>query len=531
MKTLRFYLKTLLCLLAVGLSGLASATSVYNAGTGLSFTPGGLSNSGVVVGSTVSTSSPSPTGCSGSACSYTQTIDYYLTGANASSASQISTMTTTISGGNSEVSSASGDYAISTNTFGYYLSSPIETGSTNPSPSTCKTGCAITSPIMSFVPSSTNPALPTSSVTTDVGSTFVGVNHNGIIAGNGDFAGSDVPMEGIFGDVVNTAAGTMTLFKGTVTGLSSTNYVSVTDTSPTSADQAQLLTPTNTFVNIANLGYGAQTGGVNSTGQVVGTVYTGPPLASSASDGGALYANGNYYYGRAMLTGTNGSGTEVFGTANGVSSVGTAVNSSGQIGGYVVLSTGQTEAFISTAHGGLLVGIGAGALTDSTQVSFLNDYGQAIIFDSTTGMDYLYSAGVVVPLSSLISGFAPINPCSAQGFTCYTQQVVGFNNSGDILLNDPTLYSPTSSTSLSSSSLSTVSGATSLTSTSTYESMSTAQGGATPSSSFYTDPSTSTGSGSLQTAGVPDPAISGLLLLAVLGVAGLRRRKTEVLPA
>ena len=82
---------------------------------------------------------------------------------------------------------------------------------------------------------------------------------------------------------------------------------------------------------------------------------------------------------------------QVFGTANGAASFGTVINSSGQVGGgYITLASGQTEAFLSTARGGLMVGLGAGASTDSTQVAFLNDSGQAIIWDTTSGMDYLY---------------------------------------------------------------------------------------------------------------------------------------------
>ncbi len=211
------------------------------------------------------------------------------------------------------------------------------------------------------------------------------------------------------------------------------------------------------------------------------------------------------------------------GTANGVSSFGTAVNQSGQIGGYVTLASGQTEAFLSTAHGGLMVGIAPGAATDSTSVIFLNDNGQAIIWDSTSQMDYLYSAGVVVPLSSLISGFTAGNG----------QQIVGFNNAGQILLSDPSLDSVASTSNLSANYLSTLSGATSITSLSSYAAMASAQSGATPSASFYTAPSTSTGSGTLTTVGtfaaptpsVPGPSTATLLALASLGLLGLKRRR------
>ena len=104
---------------------------------------------------------------------------------------------------------------------------------------------------------------------------------------------------------------------------------------------------------------------------------------------------------------------------------------------------------------------------------------------------------------------------------------MGFNNSGQILLSDPGLYSPGVGETLSASTLSGLSGAVNNSSTSTFQQVSAAQGGATPTSTFYTDPTASTSSialGTVGSSGVPGPATEGLLLLAALGVLGLRKR-------
>lgn len=256
MKSMRFYLKTLFCLLTVGFSGLAAAGSVYGPSTGLSFTPGALSNNGAVVGGTISSSGILPTGCTGSNCHSLVTYDYYLTGNNATNAQQISTFTMYEGSSTSQHTTPSGDYAISTNNFGWNLSAPVETGPVNPIPSSCGSGCSITAPVMSFV----------------------GVNDNGIIVGNADFIGSDVPLQGTYGSVVNTAADTMTLVNGAVTGLSSTNFVSLNGPSNTFPGVARLLTPSNQLVTTTDLGYGSVSYGVNATGQLVGAAMTGAQI-------------------------------------------------------------------------------------------------------------------------------------------------------------------------------------------------------------------------------------------------------------
>ena len=182
---------------------------------------------------------------------------------------------------------------------------------------------------------------------------FVGVNDNGVIAGNADFVGSDVPLEGTWGSVYNRTSGTMTLFNGTVTGLSSSNYVSFytpsanvynpqTQTNSFTNQTINLLTPNLTEVNVGDFGYGGFTGGVNATGEMTGGLYT--------SAAGQAYTGTQYSV--AFKTGSNGAGTQYFGTANGVYSAGTVINSSGQVGGYITLASGQTEAFLSTARGG-----------------------------------------------------------------------------------------------------------------------------------------------------------------------------------
>lgn len=189
-------------------------------------------------------------------------------------------------------------------------------------------------------------------------------------------------------------------------------------------------------VTISDLGYGSTAAALNDAGQVTGSVYTSAAgsyetiqenLGSTVVGVWNLQTT-NSFNTRAIRTGANASGLTVFGTANGLSSTGLAINNAGQVGGYLTLAGGQTEAFISSAHGSLLVGIGAGSTGDSTQVDFLNGLGQAIVQDTSTGLWYLYSAGSVVPLTSL---------GSVAGDT-----VVGFNDAGQILLQDPQLLSP-----------------------------------------------------------------------------------------
>lgn len=366
------------------------------------------------------------------------------------------------------------------------------------------------------------------------------INDNGQIAAQVQMAGSnDEPYAGTYGAVANLSNGTMTVLGGNsqLGGLNDSGVaVFSTGQVQTSTNSGPVVyyygTPTSTYttsttyggaielynqpgqtgVSVAGLGYGGWAGGINSTAEVTGGLYTGV-LQTQTQDN--LNGNSNLTFGsgdtRAFRTGTNGSATQVFGTANGVSSLGTVINNSGQIGGYITLASGQTEAFLSTAHGGLMVGLGAGGTSDSTTVAFLNNNGQAIIDDTTTNTWYLYSAGYVVPITSL--GANANDP------------VMGFNDAGQILLQDPQLLSPTSSDFGSATMMASYTGSTSLTSTGTYQQVAAVQSNTTPTSTFFTSPTTSTDSITLQSAGVPEPGVLALLGLAAFAVLKLRPRK------
>ncbi len=467
-------------MLVSAFSGLAFASG--STSTAPSFNIEGMSSNGIAIGATTSTSNS------------VQTINYYMTGPSESNPTVISTMTTDIGSGNSNVTSASGAYAFASNLW-VYPKSPdwnpngpvVQTHSAGTGAANCAStpGCYMTSPVMSFV----------------------GVNRNSVVAGNADFVGSDVPLEGIWGSVYNRTAGTQTLLSGLVTGLSSTNYVSFdqnqysqynsqTGTSTIVPATINVLNPNLQASKVTDLGYGGFSSGVNSTGEVTGGVYTSSAAESvfNPTSGTPSYTPSSQYS-EAFKTGANGVGTQLFGTANGIYSTGLAINSSGQVGGYITLASGQTEAFLSTARGGLMVGLGAGAPTDSTEVVSLSDSGQATIFDKTTNTYYLYSAGIIAPQANL-----------TQSSSYYT----------------------------TASSFSGVSGTVTLSSTSVFQAVSAAQGGATPTSTFYTDPSASTSSialtsvgGSSTSPGVPAPAAGGLLLLALLGLLSLRKRQQD----
>jgi hypothetical protein len=275
------------------------------------------------------------------------------------------------------------------------------------------------------------------------------------------------------------------------------------------------------------LGYGSSATAINSTGQVTGSIYSGIQSVSITntaamctvvcgypmeSEGRGEDMTVTISNSHAFRTGANGVGDTVFGTANGIASYGTAINDSGEVGGYIALANGTDEAFLTTAHGGLLVGLGVGAPGDSAEVLFLNNSGQAIIEDTTTADYYLYSGGSIVALTSL---------GSAEG-----DPVVGFNNAGQILLGDPDLLTPTTP----GTDISTLPGAYSDVGTAGYAAVASAQGYApTSGSTFFTDPSSSTDasfsaySGSSAGSSVPAPA-SGLLLGFGILLARLRRR-------
>ena len=258
---------------------------------------------------------------------------------------------------------------------------------------------------------------------------------------------------------------------------------------------------TGAAVTINPTGLGASVAAVNATGQVVGTTTTNATSGTTA----------------AFLTGSNASGATILGTANGVSSAATTVNSSGQVGGYITLASGQTETFITNARGGIFVGIGAGASTDSTTIVSLNVSGQAIVNDTTTGAQYFYSSGVIVPMSSI---FTPTSSCSVG---CAPSAAIAIDNYGQIVFSDPTLFTPNVAD-YSQSQLLALTGAVSLTSTSVYQAVAASQGSPTLSTSFTqnTPPQTSPPPAS----GVPAPLSLGLL---GLGVALLLIRKRSAL--
>ena len=376
---------------------------------------------------------------------------------------------------------------------------------------------------------------------------FNSLNDNNQIAANFYIQGqADGPYRGYSTGIANLNNNTVTVIGGSaVYGLNSSgiaviNYqqTSITNASTGTSSQvggaiALVNTNTGALATVQSLGYGGLTvtdrwlgqfsgtptnqqafndsSGINATGQVTGGLYT------SALTTGSTLGVGNTL---AFRTGSNGAGTRLFGTANGISSMGTAINSSGQVGGYITLASGQTEAFLSTARGGLMVGLGAGASTDSTTVEFLNDSGQAIVLDSTTGIYYLYSAGYIVSVSSLTGQQETVS-----NGQCTANCVVGFNNLGQILLDGSTLLTPTSSNWSSATAMSTYSGATLISSTSQFSSIASAQNGITPTSTFYTDPSTSTSTIATQSVSTPGPATIGLMLLALMTLGGISLKR------
>lgn len=353
---------------------------------------------------------------------------------------------------------------------------------------------------------------------------FLGYTSSGSLVGNLNFGYDQSNFGQDVGAITNGTTTTYTQLD-TFTGMNASGNIAITGYNIIGGSPGHNMFEYNngSVVQLSDLGYGGITTGVNSTGQVTGGLFQAmsqmnPPNYQTLNLTGITGTDNIYSVGVAFKTGANGVGTQAFGTANGVESQGTVINSAGQVGGYIVLANNQTEAFLSTARGGLMVGLGAGAATDSTTVAFLNDNGQAIIYDSTTNTYYLYSAGVIVPVSSLTNG--------------NTSAVIGFNNNGDIILQDPTYYTVSSASDLSASTLSGLSGAVSLSSTSVYQAVSAAQGGATPTSTFYTDPAASTSTISLTSvggSGVPGPATGALLALALLGSV-LARRKILIRP-
>jgi hypothetical protein len=148
-----------------------------------------------------------------------------------------------------------------------------------------------------------------------------------------------------------------------------------------------------------------------------------------------------------------------------------------------------------------------GSASDSTSTLFVNNVGQAIINDSSTLQDYLYSGGLLIPIASLLP----------PDLAYLADSVTGLTNSGNILLGDPftlTLLDP--------SALGLVDGAQDVRLTDAYQAVSASQGGATPDASFFATPSLPSSGGSA----VPAPTSLGLLALGLFATLGRKRKQT-----
>jgi hypothetical protein len=160
-------------------------------------------------------------------------------------------------------------------------------------------------------------------------------------------------------------------------------YYSPTGTGPTDFfyQASSASTPVTPNISI----YGVKPYAMNASGQVVGEVteYGGYELGFHSTAGAA--------------------GFTTLGLANGVDDYSYAINDSGIVGGEILLASGQSEAYISTTHGGLLVGLGQTSPTDSTAVVSVNNQGQALLIDKTTGVAYEYSGGSLTPITNLYS--------------------------------------------------------------------------------------------------------------------------------
>jgi hypothetical protein len=364
---------------------------------------------------------------------------------------------------------------------------------------------------------------------------FVGVNNAGAVAANINFQGrQDAPIEGDLGAVAN-ANGTITYlgYGSNVTGLNAAGTVSYNQATNPYSDppSGKVLTAGSvTPTVVTDLGHGSTALAINASGQVTGSLFTVAPTN---------YTSDPYSYdstltgpSRAYRSGANGSGTGqvVFGTGPGVSSTGLAINDSGIVGGYITLSSGQDEAFLTTSHGGLLVGLGTTSPTDSTATLFVNNSGQAIVEDMTTDRYYFYNAGAMVDVAALGGGTPEGDP------------VIGFNNLGEILLSDPDLLQVVNASNLSASNILS-SGGFDVTTTQGFQDIANSQGVA-PDASFFNTPNTSTdssftaynsssyqspvGSGGAPAGGgssVPEPGMFGLAGIGAMLLALGRRRR------
>jgi hypothetical protein len=183
---------------------------------------------------------------------------------------------------------------------------------------------------------------------------------------------------------------------------------------------------------IATLGYGGNGVAINDLGQVTGNDFTSAQSYSPSANGGeGGYSTPNT---EAFETAPNGGAVTylgmTIGTNVGVSSTATSINNAGNVGGYITLADGQTEAFISDrAHGNILdpISVPGEGSGDSTKVLFLNGSGQAIIQDVSENAYYLDNGGAEYNVASLFS------PSALAGLTI--TGVAGFNNAGAILLD------------------------------------------------------------------------------------------------
>jgi hypothetical protein len=218
----------------------------------------------------------------------------------------------------------------------------------------------------------------------------------------------------------------------------------------------------------------------------------------------------------------------------------TSIDNAGAVGGYITLSDGQTQAFISDpGSSNALVAVDTPDDTggyDYTQTLFLNNAGQAVIWDQSTNTFWLDNGGTDYLVSSLFSptAFPP-------GY--YINNVAGLNDAGQILVDlvngiggDPAVlaeqtgaFDPTTGTNMEL--------------TTAYVNYQ-AEGGVTPSTPYFmtpppppTCPDGDTGTYPDCTAptppspptSVPEPASFGLMGLGLLAAgAGLLGRKRKL---
>jgi hypothetical protein len=156
------------------------------------------------------------------------------------------------------------------------------------------------------------------------------------------------------------------------------------------------------------------------------------------------------------------------------------------------------------------VPIAVGAPGDTTSVEFVNDAGDAIVADDTTGISYLYDGGSVYNLGTLL-GTGNINPYN----------IVGFTSTDEVVVSDPQEYIFTMGQTLT--------GGTTNNTTSLYTTFEATNTAPTPGfsglkSNFGEAPAGGGGGGG---SSVPAPQNLSLMALALLA-GGLFRRKAKI---